>query len=212
MHLEYIPYCGTNISGKVYLAFDYDPADVTEVRTAQTLSSMQGTVSGSVFSPHTMVVDTNRIRKDFYTGDIPTGQQVSLNDYSPGIIIMLLSPSSAPSTVGELYINYTIQLKIPQTSDLVEEYIEESTFDNNIDNGGIPTSILFPPDIVPVDNRETVVATNSGTHSLLTFLKPLKALLTINTAYASVVDNVIDNPVVGGPVGSGTMSIVSSMK
>ena len=87
--MEFIPSCPTTTAGLIYLAFDYDPADVDEDITAQTITSMYGTVSGNVFNRHTMTVNTNRLRNYYNTGPIKAGS--SINDYQAGNIIIYTS-------------------------------------------------------------------------------------------------------------------------
>ena len=73
---------------------------------------MQGTVTGSVFAQHTHKVNVSRFsKKSFFTGLPKTG--TSMNDYNPGIIKLLTSPSSVTTALGQVWVSYTIELSIP---------------------------------------------------------------------------------------------------
>lgn len=86
LEVEYIPSCPTTTAGLIYLAYDYDPADIDEEVTPYSLASMYGTVSGNVFGRHSLRVDCSRLRKFYNTGNVKSG--TSINDFRAGNIIV----------------------------------------------------------------------------------------------------------------------------
>lgn len=104
---------------------------------------MQGTVTGSVFAQHTHKVDIKRFsKKSFFTGLPKNG--TSMNDYNPGIIKILTSPSSATTALGQVWVSYTIELSIPQDSGYVDSFLEENAFTTNTTSGFDNLKVIVP--------------------------------------------------------------------
>lgn len=72
--------------------------------------------------------------KHRFTGDVLAS--ASLNDYISGSLYWLLSTSSSTGMLGQLYVDYEVELTIPQPSNTYEVRLSESSAFYK--EGGIP--------------------------------------------------------------------------
>lgn len=95
------------------MAIDYDPSD-TELNdiTPRTLTQMYGSTQANVYLSHEIRVKCDS--KPRLTG--AKSANASINDYILGSFYYLLSDSSTTTSLGQLYVDYEIELIIPQPS------------------------------------------------------------------------------------------------
>lgn len=60
-----------------------------------------------------------------FTGETKAG--TSINDYYAGSLYWLLSTSSASGTLGQLYVEYEVELTIPQPNNIYEVGLQENS-------------------------------------------------------------------------------------
>ena len=99
----------TTANGLVYMAIDYDPSD-TDVNdiTPRTLTQMYGSTQANVYLSHEIRVKCDA--KPRLTGS--KSANASINDYILGSFYYLLSDSSINTGLGQLYVDYEVELII----------------------------------------------------------------------------------------------------
>lgn len=100
----------TTANGLVYMAVDYDPSD-TDVNdiNPRTLTQMYGSTQANVYVSHEIRLKCDS--KLRLTG--ARSANASINDYILGSFYYLLSDSSTTTGLGQLYVDYEVELIIP---------------------------------------------------------------------------------------------------
>jgi len=115
--------------GLVVMGYDLDPHDTTptsDLAGRQTLMSMEGSVSGSVWQDLEMTVQPRHIKDRFSAypkglyvkSEGETASESRLSDF--GIVyIGAFGTSATLKTLGDLYVSYEIELRVAQIHDAV---------------------------------------------------------------------------------------------
>jgi len=124
MSLQYINVAATDERGRITLAFDRDPLD-SDPETKADLFSYKGASEGSVWTGTTLSVPAG---PDLFTRNgTVIGSDLKTYDY--GKFLVGVSNTSDTAVVGELFINYEIELTIPQPTCCPALYIVGDTSD-----------------------------------------------------------------------------------
>lgn len=115
---DYIPRTSTSAQGSISLMVDFDPVDDPPASKAEFLNSF-GAVSGPFWSEQSLQVPSQVLqsRGALFNGSAPAGTDPKTY-YLGNLNIGTVGTSN---TVGELYISYSVELSIPQTS-LLDSY------------------------------------------------------------------------------------------
>jgi len=109
MSMQYINVAATDERGRITIAFDRDPLDA-DPETKADLFSYKGATEGSVWTGTTLSVPGG---PDLFTRNgTVTGTDLKTYDY--GKFLVGVSNTADTAVVGELFINYEIELTIPQ--------------------------------------------------------------------------------------------------
>lgn len=124
----YEPSCTSSTTGQIAIALDYDPQDDTPTSWSQ-VSSWKGAKHGSAWAPLTFYADKNiRRRRVYYTGmtSMQSTTVVTTEDVRETSAAKLyicqdgITNSGAlftgGTTIGKLYVEYTVTLYIPQSN------------------------------------------------------------------------------------------------
>lgn len=111
MRIVYVPRCGTLISGRVAMAFDYDVTDDDSTISFVTLMQMKGAVSMPVYSSRTLEYNSSSTVMAAHKYFCETTNQDRLA--SPArLLIMCESTTSGP--MGDVFAEYGIRLLDPE--------------------------------------------------------------------------------------------------
>ena len=114
---RWVPECGTNTAGSVYIAVDYDPTDENP-NGVRDLMSMESAVSGSVWSilKHASKIGNLRKMKTYFT--TPSLNEDSDRTTSVGSLFLVRGRNpSVAQPLGKLFVDYSIELMTPQPED-----------------------------------------------------------------------------------------------
>lgn len=129
---EYIPDVGSTTDGSLAICPDYDPADDNQHASKATLLSFEDAVRGPLWTPLRMVCSPRNLRKrtSWYTrGETQIGD-VKLTD--AGNLWLSLSYEGDQTTIGELWVTYTIVLITPQLEqDPTERFVGTKLYDSD---------------------------------------------------------------------------------
>lgn len=190
----YSPVCSTLTKGSVNLALDYDVTDYPPT-SKQQMMSYQGAVRTAPWDEITLDVKkvnlANLVKeRNCRSHDIP--------DTDPrlfDVACLYLARSGCADSgavLGELYVEYTVDLMIPQ----LDEHV--SPYDSAKLTGGGVFSLPIPlgtgvTNTNADENRPILVAGNNGVNSVLHFKKPGEYLLStkfsgtgMNTTYPTL--------------------------
>jgi hypothetical protein len=114
LHYVYEPAVSTASSGSIMMAIDYDARDELPTTKAE-LMAFSGAVRAAPWEEVRLVASEQglNLHKSWFTrsGDIPTGQASALYDIGR---LVIASSGGLNSIVGELYVEYDVELMIPQ--------------------------------------------------------------------------------------------------
>lgn len=155
---RWVPECGTQQVGSVYMAVDYDPTDPPP-ETLRDMMSMESAVSGSVWAilKHASKVGNLRKMKTYFTS--PSFGSDSDRTTSVGTFNILRGgqPQNG-QPLGKLFVDYSIELLTPQPQDVslnVVSFRETSGGDSPHPFGSlISYTGLLPYGIV---NNDTII-------------------------------------------------------
>jgi len=122
LHFEYKPICSTTTPGKVILAMDYDAAD-TPPTSKVVINSYESTTSCSPWDEITHVSKQSNllkfgVQRYVRSAGVPANTDVKTYDVGRFYVATSNTPSS-PTTLGELYVTYEVELITPQLSNFV---------------------------------------------------------------------------------------------
>lgn len=114
MSFRYVPTCSTATNGSVFLGFDYDVYDEAPV-DKNAFMMLQEACSGPAWSDCDITLKRQSLmrRRNLYvrTGGLQGDQKT----YDLGrLFVGTIGQASAGTFIGEIYVNYTIRLSIPQ--------------------------------------------------------------------------------------------------
>lgn len=117
LSFEYVPMCGTGSVGNIHMAIDADPDDPPP-QDKQSLMAMDGAVSLPAWTPHMFHMPRrlyNQQREYFIRNNSPDDDAAKFYDCGR---LVLLSQSTSAYSMGELYVHYSVELRIPQVHPL----------------------------------------------------------------------------------------------
>lgn len=122
LHFVYKPICSTTTPGKVILAMDYDAADVTPTSKV-VINSFESTTSCSPWDEITHIsMQSNLLKfgvqRYVRSAGVPANTDVKTYDVGKFYVATSNTPST-PTTLGELYVSYEVELITPQLSNFV---------------------------------------------------------------------------------------------
>lgn len=112
---RYVPSVATSTSGKISISPDYDAADDNTNLTKRELLQFQDTVNATVWSPVTMRCTGKYLAGLRFTRTAPLASNLDIKTYDVAKLEVRAS-STANHMLGELYVDYTVVLEIPQRS------------------------------------------------------------------------------------------------
>jgi len=128
LEVEYVPFVPTTQAGTIMLAMDFDAADATPLTKAG-LMSMQGAVSGPVWGPIKLdCVKANLLKmaESRYSrgGNLAANLDIKTYDVA-NLNVATASAGVFVGAIGELYLNYTVELITPQYN-MADEAADDS--------------------------------------------------------------------------------------
>ncbi len=170
----------TSTAGTVVIAIDYDASDAAPTTKAQALA-YRGTVRSAPWaaSCHTSLLEDLRKRSSYFVrgGSLATGKDVVL--YDIGNLYLITQGMAGTSTVGEIWIDYDIEFRTPQSFSAGGGNAVWSlyTLTNNttfaLTNGNLPATFVFTP--------------GAGASTLFTFVQPWQGILSVDLTGAGFV-------------------------
>lgn len=117
--LRYETYVGTDQKGSVMIAWDYDVADDVPI-SKQELLAFYGAIRCPAWSEVCAGFDTQKANKWLFvkSGATPAGMDPHLYDVARLIVAVQGFPEA--SGVGELYLEYEVDFRIPQKSSIMQ--------------------------------------------------------------------------------------------
>lgn len=116
LNITYVPSVGTQHSGTVMMAVDYDARDPSPA-TKQDLMQMHGAVRTTVWDPVSLTCDPRDLTKfaQRYTRKTlaPTDPG-DLKTYDTGFLLVAVEGADLTTSVGEIYMTYDVELITPQ--------------------------------------------------------------------------------------------------
>jgi hypothetical protein len=114
---EYKPICPTTTAGKIILAMDYDAADAAP-SSKLVMSSYESSVNCSVWDQiahDSTKLNLNKfgVQRFVRTGTVPANTDVKTYDIGKFYVGTSNTPAT-PTTLGELYVHYDVELYTPQ--------------------------------------------------------------------------------------------------
>ena len=121
LHFVYEPRCSTQTAGTVILAVDYDPKDLPPTSKQMALTYV-GAVSSAAWKDCCLVVDPRilSLRGSLFSrlGAVPSGSDVKT--YDLGNLQLCTTGFGSATSCGELYVEYEVALRVPQSQDNVQ--------------------------------------------------------------------------------------------
>lgn len=134
---------GTDVSGKVFMAIDYDCLDSAPTNK-QELMAMQGAARGPIWSDvFTLTADKKALHKfkERYTRDETPTVTCDLKTYDIGNLFVgaQMNNPNGTTSIGELYVDYDIEFRTPQQGkgQVNDEQTATAIFSSNINAGDI---------------------------------------------------------------------------
>jgi len=123
LRFSYEPLLGTSVSGAMILAVDYDAADQIPL-TKQTLMAYHRSTRGPIWSPLSCSSDRADLRKFgiqryVRSHDLTDGLDIKTYDVGQFVFATQGHTPVGQSPIGELYVDYTVELITPHLSDYV---------------------------------------------------------------------------------------------
>jgi hypothetical protein len=111
LKFEYVTATATTTTGAIALAPDYDPDDVDFSLTKRQLYMFDGVVRGPLW--HSLALTFKCPNREFFVREHNHVDE-SLKWHDPGQLIVDVTSPSVTSTIGELWVEYDITLRIPE--------------------------------------------------------------------------------------------------
>jgi len=127
LRFEYIPECTTGKDGRLTMAFGYDPNDTTFPPNIQQLSAFYGACTSPFWVDCTVSVDIAKVNQ------MQSMRYISPNTVEKrwtdvGILFIDAGGGSVTTTMGTVWIDYEIELFIPQPQ-VLNQYPTNTTVD-----------------------------------------------------------------------------------
>lgn len=165
LQFEYQPYTGTNNSGVILMAIDFDPSD--DPPTSKTdMLAYEGAVRSAIWSPSSIVVPKSKLSKIpilfnrgtiFSDSSTPTKRQTAMGQL---YVTSVSCPTALNNAgIGEIFVSYRVKLLTPQlTSSYYDQFssraITSATYGN-------PTSFFYLPGLTtPVSTMQSTIPFN----------------------------------------------------
>jgi len=180
-HLEfsYVPRCAVTTAGMVYLAYDYDALDAAP-ETKGALLSYEGAVSEPVWNEFSLVLPASKLNRALPERYTRAGvhTDIDLKTYDTGSLILGTSGSALEDlVVGELYVQYVVDLMAPQVRGGTAPMITADSFTE--------PSVAVIPATYSSTVGTPVVATGEEGRSVLTFVRTWSGMVRVAAQFAS---------------------------
>ena len=110
LKFEFVTATATTTTGAIALAPDYDPDDIDFALTKRQLYMFDGVVRGPLW--HSLALVFKCPNREFFVRE--HHHDDSLKWHDPGQLIVDVTSPSVTSTIGELWVEYDITLRIPE--------------------------------------------------------------------------------------------------
>jgi hypothetical protein len=129
LKFHYVPVAGTQTRGRVILAFTIDPTENAPVSMSQ-ITQYPNYEANSVWSHITLTVDLSDRREELYTrsGFVPS---TDIKTYDLGKLFIGISDTSDTNTIGQLFVEYEVELMTPKPTSCPSSVMEIAGFDQN---------------------------------------------------------------------------------
>lgn len=116
LSFTYVPVCSQLASGQYVMAVDYDVTDVNDSVDISYYANMFGAKTNTVYRPCTIVVDVTRAHSSTDNKYVTLTQAEATSRFnSYGTFYFQSSPVTNATTIGSLWVNYSVLLIDPQT-------------------------------------------------------------------------------------------------
>lgn len=191
----YRPVCSTTQTGVVMMSFDFDTLDsipVTKAQQAQTLPN----VESNAFAPCELKVECDKVWRFTRQGGIADGD---LKTYDLGQIVVSSAYATA-TLLGEVYVEYEVELEKPTSGTPLQNRIESITASKALPfNAAVNTSTAQP---FAVLNTSQLICQTPGEYLI-------QVRYTGNTITAAT-EPVITTVVPGGVVGNVFAAVINA--
>ena len=163
LKFEYVPVCGTTTRGRIILAFSIDPTESPPTTMSQ-ITQYPNYEANSVWTPMTLVANLSDRQDELYTraGAV---SNTDIKTYDLGKLFVGISDTTDTSTVGQLFVEYEVELLTPKPSACPSSNdIFPTVSDANLFNIADGASIAF--------DGSNVVGTRTGSNSFIRFEAP----------------------------------------
>jgi len=205
LQFHYVPIVGTSVAGDVMLLADYNVLDPPPVLEVDALDHPRAK-SGSLWEPHTFTCDISQmhalgprkfIRTTAVAGDPKT--------YDCGQFHLCINNSGVVSAVGKLFIEYTVELFVPQinpNSILDLRPSQTSFFENGVTQlltDNVPLPVVFsntrkydPLRIFPIGaTTATSFTPPAGVYRICATVVPISSAFEATTFTLYIVKNAV---------------------
>lgn len=176
LKISYEPRCASTTAGSIFLCFDYDPTDQPPIDKSALMANYRA-VASALWMSSNVEVDRREInaKGELYTG-LARGDYDSEKFYITGNIIWGTDGGPATAVLaGELYVDYKISFRLPQSPQYDLETIK-------ITGGGTFSSTNFlgtTPVLTPEGAGRFLDLSTAG---YIRFLAPWSGLVVISSA------------------------------
>jgi len=135
----FVPTLSTSTNGAIALCPDYDAADDNSTKSKTELMSFQDSIRGNLWSGMTMSCTSSNLhkQKQFFVRSDGLAQNLDIKMYDVLRLYAVLSDAlAAGEIIGELWVDYTVQLHTPQLNSVALDVqswysVNTDTFDWN---------------------------------------------------------------------------------
>lgn len=177
LNFEFQTMSSTATPGTVMAAVDYDPADSAPVSKTQ-LAAYRKFVRSAPwqdFGNHSLKEDLSK-RKSYFIrrGTLTANQDVQL--YDTGNLFLATQGQADNSAVGELYVDYEVQLMTPQLGDIATGSSLSSQF---------TWASAVSPGVISIGSNAPLIPSNGGTTFDITATAPYNGLVNVRLVSTS---------------------------
>jgi hypothetical protein len=132
LRFVYEPFVGASSPGAVSLTVDYDAADVPPTSKLEFMN-FHRSVTGNVWSPVAYVCDAQDLhkQKEFFVRCGLLRPNLDIKMYDVGnLLVAVCACADAVTDIGDLYIEYTIDLMTPQINNEAQAYNNSAKYTN----------------------------------------------------------------------------------
>ncbi len=172
LQFNYVPVASASTNGRVTMAFAVDPLD-PPVTSKQQLFQYHNSIEGSVWSPMTLTLG-KELNGQLFTR-IGAVDNTDLKTYDLGRLIVATSNGSNNNVIGELFVDYEVELSIPQPASCPStRYLLTSTTNSIQISNLLPSSPIGVVELPGAnwflrklpDNRTLIVFRHHGTYHI----------------------------------------------